>query len=64
MQMTMSTSILILHNHPSGDPDPSPEDVDLTRRLSAAGTLTGIDVLDHLVLGDARYFSFKESGRL
>jgi DNA repair protein RadC len=59
-----AAAIVVFHHHPSGDPDPSPEDVDLTRRLSAAGALMGIDVLDHLVLGDARYFSFKESGRL
>ena len=59
-----AAAIVVFHNHPSGDPDPSPEDVDLTRRLAAAGALMGIDVLDHLVLGDGRYCSFKESGRL
>ena len=48
----------------SGDPEPSPEDVDLTRRLAAAGVLMGIDVVDHVVLGDLRYCSFKETGRL
>ena len=59
------TSVLILHNHPSGgDPLPSPEDVELTRRLAAAGVLMGIDVIDHVVLGDVRYWSFKEAGRL
>jgi len=55
---------LILHNHPSGDPLPSPEDIALTRRLAAAGVLMGIDVIDHVVLGDVRYWSFKEAGRL
>ena len=59
-----AAAIVVFHNHPSGDPDPSPEDVELTRQLAAAGTLMGIDVLDHLVLGDVRYCSFKESGRL
>ena len=59
-----AAAIVVFHTHPSGDPDPSPEDVELTRRLAAAGTLMGIDVLDHLVLGDVRYCSFKESGRL
>lgn len=54
-----ATAIVIFHNHPSGDPTPSPEDVTLTRRLVAAGTLIGIDVVDHLVLGDARYVSIK-----
>ena len=54
-----ATAIVIFHNHPSGDPTPSPEDVTLTRRLVAAGALIGIDVVDHLVLGDARYVSIK-----
>jgi DNA repair protein RadC len=56
-----ATAIVIFHNHPSGDPTPSPEDVALTRRLVAAGLLIGIDVVDHLVLGDARYWSIKET---
>ena len=43
---------------------PSPEDVELTRRLAAAGALMGIDVVDHVVLGDGRYWSFKEAGQL
>ena len=63
-QLASSTSVLILHNHPSGDPAPSPEDMELTRRLAAAGVLMGIDVIDHVVLGDVRYWSFKEAGRL
>jgi DNA repair protein RadC len=56
---SISTSILILHNHPSGDPTPSPDDVALTRRLVAAGSLIGIEVVDHVILGDARYCSVK-----
>jgi DNA repair protein RadC len=60
----ISTSVLILHNYPSGDPTPSPEDTELTRRLAAAGVLMGIDVVDHVILGDVRYWSFKEAGRL
>jgi DNA repair protein RadC len=59
-----AAAVVVFHNHPSGDPEPSPEDVDLTRRLAAAGVLMGIDLLDHLVFGDVRYCSFKESGRL
>jgi DNA repair protein RadC len=59
-----ASAIVVFHNHPSGDPSPSPEDVSLTRRLVAAGLLMGIDVVDHIVLGDGRYFSFKEMGRL
>ena len=56
-----ATAIVIFHNHPSGDPTPSPDDVALTRRLVAAGSLLGIDVVDHLILGDARYCSIKET---
>ena len=62
--LAISNSVLILHNHPSGDPVPSPEDMELTRRLAAAGALMGIDVVDHVVLGDMRYWSFKEAGHL
>lgn len=56
-----AAAIVVFHNHPSGDPTPSPDDRELTRRLVAAGRLMGIDVIDHLVLGDTRYWSFKES---
>jgi DNA repair protein RadC len=59
-----AAAIVLFHNHPSGDPTPSAEDVDLTRRLVAAGVLMGIDVVDHIVLGDVRYCSFKEMGRI
>ena len=63
-KLAISTSSLIPHNHPSGDPAPSPEDIELTRRLAAAGVLMGIDEIDHVVLGDVRDWSFKEAGRL
>jgi DNA repair protein RadC len=59
-----AASIVAFHNHPSGDPSPSPDDVVLTRRLRAAGTLMGIDLVDHIVLGDTRYCSLKEMGQL
>ena len=59
-----SSAIILCHNHPSGDPCPSPDDVHLTRRLVDAGTLLGVDVLDHIIVGDGRYYSFKEAGRL
>jgi len=59
-----AAAIIVFHNHPSGDPTPSPEDVELTRRLASAGELMGIDVVDHIVLGESRYCSFKEMGRL
>jgi DNA repair protein RadC len=59
-----AASIVVFHSHPSGDPTPSPEDVALTKRLAAAGALMGIEVVDHVVLGDGRYCSFRESARL
>jgi len=59
-----AAAVLAFHNHPSGDPSPSPDDLELTERLVAAGSLLGIDLVDHIVLGDTRYCSFKEMGRL
>ena len=53
-------SIIIAHNHPSGDPTPSPEDVSITRELVQAGKLLGIDLLDHVVIGGDRWVSLKE----
>lgn len=53
-------SIILAHNHPSGDPTPSKEDVDITKRLVEGGDILGITVLDHLIIGDNRYRSFKE----
>lgn len=55
-------SIIFVHNHPSGDPVPSNEDLHTTERLVKAGDILGIKVLDHVVLGDGRYVSFKEQG--
>jgi DNA repair protein RadC len=55
-------AILISHNHPSGDPSPSPEDVRITRQIVEAGRLMGIEVLDHLIIGQQRYVSLKERG--
>ncbi len=59
-----TTGLIVVHNHPSGDPTPSSDDVELTRRLVAGGILMGIDVVDHIVLGDVRYCSFRETGRI
>jgi len=53
-------AIIVAHNHPSGDPNPSPEDVALTRRLVEAGKLLEIPVLDHLIIGENRYVSLRE----
>lgn len=55
-------SIIVAHNHPSGDPTPSPEDVHVTRQIVDAGKLLNIDVLDHLVIGQQRWVSLKERG--
>ncbi len=55
-------AIIAVHNHPSGDPTPSPEDVDVTRRLVAAGNLLDIEVLDHLIIGQQRFVSLRERG--
>ncbi|ANY70378.1 hypothetical protein BBD42_30680 [Paenibacillus sp. BIHB 4019] len=57
-----SASLICVHNHPSGDPTPSAEDIALTKRLVSAGELVGIEVLDHLVIGDGRFISLKEQG--
>ena len=59
-----AAAIVLAHNHPSGDPTPSPDDMTLTRRLVDAGRLIGVDVLDHIVIGDGRYASFRERGWL
>ena len=53
-------AMIVVHNHPSGDPSPSPEDVQITRHLVEAGVMLGIDVLDHLVIGQQRFVSMKE----
>ncbi|MGF9700844.1 MULTISPECIES: RadC family protein [Paenibacillus] len=57
-----SASIVCAHNHPSGDPTPSPEDIQITKRLIEAGSIVGIDVLDHIIIGDGTYVSLKEKG--
>ena len=55
-------SIIVCHNHPSGDPTPSPEDVAITKELAAAGKLLGVELLDHVVIGGDRSVSLKERG--
>jgi len=59
-----AAALILVHNHPSGDPAPSPEDREVTRQLSEAGRIVGIPVLDHVIVGDARYVSFVEAGYL
>jgi DNA repair protein RadC len=59
-----AAAIVLFHNHPSGDPAPSPDDITLTVRMVDAGEVMGIDVVDHLILADQTYFSMLESGRV
>ena len=58
-----AVSIILMHNHPSGDPNPSREDIEVTKRIVEAGRILGIQVLDHLVIGD-QYVSLKEKGHM
>jgi len=59
------SSIILSHNHPSGDPEPSEDDLSLTKRIADAGKILSIEVLDHIIIGDhANYCSFKERGLL
>ena len=62
--VSRAAAIILFHKHPSGDPEPSAEDLSLTRRLASAGTLLGIEVLDHVVLGAGRVVSLKDRGVL
>lgn len=59
-----AAAILVAHNHPSGDPKPSQEDKELTRSLNETGIIMGIPLIDHLVIGDGIFFSFREQGYL
>ncbi|HLG43909.1 MAG TPA: DNA repair protein RadC [Nitrospirales bacterium] len=59
-----AAAVIFVHNHPSGDPEASPEDRALTQRLVSAGEIMGIRVLDHVIIGDIRYFSFADQGWL
>ena len=59
-----AAGVIFVHNHPSGDPAPSPEDIDITKRLKEVGEVMGVRVLDHVVIGHDRYFSFNEKGML
>ena len=59
-----AAAMILLHNHPTGDPAPSPEDLEVTRRLCEAGQLMGIKVLDHIIIGEDAFYSFAEKGQL
>ncbi len=57
-----AAAIICFHNHPSGDPEPSKEDIEITKRLVEAGEIMGIEILDHIIVGDDGYTSLKERG--
>ncbi len=57
-----AAAVILAHNHPSGSPEPSPEDVKVTKRLVEAGDILGVQILDHMVFGDTGFVSFKERG--
>jgi DNA repair protein RadC len=57
-----AAAVIFIHNHPSGDIKPSQEDILLTRRLVQAGEVLGIQVLDHIIIGDGSHFSFRDNG--
>lgn len=58
-----AVSIIVMHNHPSGDPTPSREDIEVTKRMIEAGRIVGVEVLDHIIIGDT-YCSLKERGNI
>lgn len=62
--MASATNVVVFHNHPTGDPKPSPEDVTLTERLRRAGEVVGIGLADHIILGDRKWFSFRSASAL
>lgn len=62
--LSSAAAIMLIHNHPTGDPNPSSEDIAITRRLKEAGELLGIPVLDHIIIGNGQYVSFVERGLL
>ena len=59
-----AVNIILIHNHPSGDPSPSAEDLRVTKRMKEAGNLVGITLMDHIIIGDNKYISLKEQGLL
>lgn len=60
--LSNAASIICCHPHPSGDPTPSPEDIDVTERLAEVGKIVGIELLDHIIIGDGKFISLKEKG--
>ena len=62
--LSNAAAIILVHNHPSGDPSASKQDIAITNRLKEAGEIMGVNVLDHIIIGDGTYFSFVEEGLL
>lgn len=62
--LSNAASIIIAHNHPSGDPTPSSEDINVTHRLKEAGKILGIELIDHIIVGNNQFISLKEKGTL
>ena len=62
--LSNAAACILIHQHPTGDPSPSSEDISITRRLKEAGEIMGIKVLDHIIVGDGEYLSFVERGLL
>jgi DNA repair proteins len=62
--LSNAAAILLVHNHPTGDPNPSSEDIAITKRLRESGDILGIRVLDHIIVGDDEFLSFVEQGLL
>ena len=58
----LAAQIIAIHNHPSGDPEPSEDDLEITKRLMESGKILGIELIDHLIITKERFFSFKEKG--
>ena len=59
-----ANKMILMHNHPSADPTPSSEDINITKRLISAGQIVGIEILDHVIIGDGSFYSFKENGQI
>ena len=62
--LSNAAAVILIHQHPTGDPSPSSEDIAITRRLKEAGEIMGIKILDHIIVGDGEYLSFVERGLL
>jgi DNA repair protein RadC len=62
--LSNSASVIFMHNHPSGDPEPSIDDMEITNRLKKAGDILGIDVLDHIIVSSGGFYSFRQNNKI